>query len=92
LYKEAAMQGDSNVPTDAQAEVDFHYVCFVETEHRRIYEMDGDRKGPIDKEVTLEPGDDMLSSASLSLVRDYIDREGDGAIAFNLMALVELSE
>jgi ubiquitin carboxyl-terminal hydrolase L3 len=89
IYNEAAMQGDSLVPTDAQEEVDFHYVCFVKTEDCRIYELDGDRKGAIDKGVSLAAEDDMLSRASLRLVQDCIDREGGRNIGFSLMALVQ---
>jgi ubiquitin carboxyl-terminal hydrolase L3 len=89
IYKEAAMQGDSIVPTDPQEEVDFYYVCFVRTEHSRIYEMDGDRKGPMDKGATLKPEDDMLSEAGIAAIKEYIQRESSMDPNFSLMALVE---
>jgi ubiquitin carboxyl-terminal hydrolase L3 len=89
IYNEAAMQGDSLVPTDAQEEVDFHYVCFVKTDDCRIYELDGDRKGAIDRGVILAAEDDMLSGAILSLIQDCIDRERGENIGFSLMALVQ---
>jgi ubiquitin carboxyl-terminal hydrolase L3 len=89
IYNKAAIQGDSLVPTDAQEEVDFHYVCFVKTEDCRIFELDGDRKGAIDRGVNLAAEDDMLSRASLSLVQDCIDPEKGGNIGFSLMALVQ---
>jgi ubiquitin carboxyl-terminal hydrolase L3 len=90
LYNEAATQGASPVPTDAQEEVDFHYVCFVRTGNGgRIFQMDGDRKGAIDKGVELGAEDDMLSRASLGLVRDFIGRERGGDVGFGLMALVQ---
>jgi ubiquitin carboxyl-terminal hydrolase L3 len=64
------MQGDSFVPTDAQEEVGFHYFCFIKTKHSRIYEMDSGRKGPIYMGVTLKSEDDMLSEASIGVVKE----------------------
>jgi ubiquitin carboxyl-terminal hydrolase L3 len=89
IYKKTAMQEDSSVPIDAQEEVDFHYVCFVKTENSRVYEMDGDRKGPINKGVKLKPEDDMLSEAGIDIVKKYIERESSDNISFSLMVLVE---
>jgi ubiquitin carboxyl-terminal hydrolase L3 len=89
IYNKAAMEGDSIVPTDAQEEVDFHYVCFVKTEDCRIYELDGDRKGAIYRGLDLAAKDDMLGRASLNLVQDYIDQERGENIGFSLMALVQ---
>ncbi|KAF3031937.1 ubiquitinyl hydrolase 1 [Didymella heteroderae] len=88
IYNEAAMRGDSTVPEDAQEEVDYHYVCFVKHRHSHILELDGDRKGPIDKGVLLKHDDDMLSEGSMNVVREYIQREKGGNIGFSLMALV----
>lgn len=82
------MRGDSTVPEDAQEEVDYHYVCFVKYRHSHILELDGDRKGPIDKGVLLKHDDDMLSESSMDVVREYIQREKGGNIGFSLMALV----
>jgi ubiquitin carboxyl-terminal hydrolase L3 len=78
------------VPTDAQEEVDFYYVCFVKTENSRVYEMDGDRKGLIDKGVKLKPEDDMLSEAGIGVVKEYIERESSDNISFSLIVLVEI--
>ena len=75
-------------PTNAEDEVDFHFVCFVKSnKNSRIYELDGDRKCPIDKGILLV-GDDMLAENGLNIVRDFIQRERSGSVGFNLMALV----
>ncbi|KZM24554.1 Ubiquitinyl hydrolase 1 [Ascochyta rabiei] len=87
-YSKAAMAGDSNVPEDAEEEVDYHYVCFVKNRHSHILELDGDRKGPIDKGPLLNHDDDLLSEASMAVVRGYIERERGHNLGFNLMALV----
>ena len=90
IYNEAAKQGDSAVPTDAEEEVDFHYVCLVKADNGRVYEMDGDRKGAIDTGVQLGDEQDVLSRGGLGLVRECIDREGGGSVGFSLMALVQM--
>jgi ubiquitin carboxyl-terminal hydrolase L3 len=82
------MQGDSNVLTNAEDEVDFHYVCFVQS-HRneRIYEMDGDKKGPVDTGVILREGEDLLNEGGLQLVRVFIQREKGENPNFSVLAL-----
>lgn len=89
VYREVAVQGISRVPENAEDEVDYHFVCFVKS-HRNghLYELDGDRKGPIDRGLVLASEEDVLASGGLSVVREYIDRE-KGNCAFGLMALVK---
>lgn len=88
LYAQAAMSGDTPVPENAEEEVDYHYVCFTKDKSGGVIELDGDRKGPIDRGVLLNQDDDMLSEAGTEVVRRYIERERDQNIGFNLMALV----
>ena len=86
-YATVARQGDSEVPENPEDEVDFHYVCFVRSpKSGHIYELDGDRKGPIDR-GKFEGAEDMLSEGCLNLVRDFITKE-KGNLNFSLMALV----
>jgi hypothetical protein len=86
-YATVARQGDSEVPENPEDEVDFHYVCFVRSpKSGHIYELDGDRKGPIDR-GKFEGAEDMLSEGCLNLVRDFITKEKDN-LNFSLMALV----
>ena len=92
MYAMAATGGDTLAPTNAEDEVDFHFVCFVKSnKNSRIYELDGDRAGPIDKGIILASGDDMLAAGGLSIVKEYIQREGSGGSGFSLMALVSTS-
>lgn len=62
-------------------------MCFVKS-HRsgRLYELDGDRKGPIDRGVVLGPEDDVLAPDGVNAVREYIEHE-QGDLRFSLMAL-----
>jgi ubiquitin carboxyl-terminal hydrolase L3 len=85
VYAKAAAQGDSVAPENPEASVDFHYVCFVRsTKSNHVYELDGERKGPLDRgEVE---GGDLLDEQGLKLVRDFVGRGGE-SLGFNLMAL-----
>lgn len=84
-----ALKGDSAVPESAEAEVEFHYICYVRSEKDgHLYELDGDRKGPIDTGVVLSGSDDVLCEEVLGLVRKYVD-EAEGNLNFSLLALVD---
>lgn len=86
-HANAGRQGDSILPDPDN--VENHYVCFVNsTTSRKVYDMDGDKKGPLDKDVTLTADEDVLSKGVLRLVREYIDRDNGEKLNFNLMALV----
>jgi ubiquitin carboxyl-terminal hydrolase L3 len=90
IHKEAARQGDSAVPTSAEDEVDYHYVCFVQSQrNRHLYELDGSRKGPIDTGVILpEEGGDILADTGRGLIKEFIAREQGNNANFSLMALI----
>ncbi|KAJ7026589.1 hypothetical protein C8F04DRAFT_966313 [Mycena alexandri] len=84
-YREAATQGSTAVP-NAEDEVDFHYVCFVKSPlNGHLYDLDGDKNGPVDRDERLE-GDCDLLSGGLKLAESYIQ---DGNSQFQLMALVK---
>ena len=85
-YSEAAQSGSSEAP-GAEDEVDYHYVCFIKSSDR-LYELDGDRDGPVDR-GQLAKGEDILSGKGLEAVRRYIDGEKDGM--FGLLAVVSSS-
>ncbi|KAF2455014.1 hypothetical protein BDY21DRAFT_387166 [Lineolata rhizophorae] len=88
-YATAAKQGDSAVPANAEDEVDFHFVCFAKSsKNSHMYELDGDRKGPVDKGALLGSNDDIFTEGVLGIVREYIQREGGESSNFSLMALV----
>jgi ubiquitin carboxyl-terminal hydrolase L3 len=91
-YAVAAKQGDSAVPDNAEDEVDFHYVCFVQShKNGRLYEMDGDKKGPVDSGCSQHDDDadeDLFNEGGLKLVREFIRREEMQNLNFSLLALV----
>lgn len=86
-YKFVALQGDSEVPANPEDEVDFHYVCFVKS-HKdgHLYELDGDRKGPVDR-GPLDPEDDVLAECGLGVIQDFIQREKGQDMNFSLLVL-----
>lgn len=88
-HQEAASGGDTSAP-DADASVDLHYVCFVKSEKGHLWELDGRRKGPLDRGL-LDSKEDVLSEKALELgVRSFLKREaeaGGGDLRFSLIVL-----
>jgi len=88
-HQNAASSGDTAAPS-ADARVDLHFVCFVKADDGHLWELDGRRKGPLDR-GTLTPGKDLLSDEALNLgVRSFLQREekaGGGDLRFSLIAL-----
>jgi len=89
-HSNAAQQGQSVAP-GATDEIDLHYVCFVKNETtNHLWELDGGRKGPLDR-GELGPGDDVLSEKALDFgPRRFMQREaevGGGEMRFSLVAL-----
>jgi len=88
-HADAAQQGDSAVPARAEDAVDFHYVCFVRSHaDGHLYEMDGGKRGPVDRGAVLGADGDVLGRGGLDLVRAFIQREKGANLNFSLMALV----
>lgn len=87
-HQGAASQGQSNAP-GAEDDIDLHYVCFVKDAKNNLWEMDGRRKGPINRGQLGE--DDVLSEKALDLgVRLFLKREaevGGGELRFSLISL-----
>ncbi|KEY69937.1 hypothetical protein S7711_06469 [Stachybotrys chartarum IBT 7711] len=84
-HKEAASQGQTSAP-DAQDDVDLHYVCFAKGKDGALYELDGRRKGPINR-GQLEQNEDVLSEKALNLgPLKFLEREG-GDLRFSAVAL-----
>ena len=90
-HQTAASGGDTAAPS-ADDKVDLHYVCFVKSEKNHLWEMDGRRKGPIDR-GELSADEDVLSDKALDLgVRSFLKREaeaGGGDLRFSLIVLAE---
>ena len=88
-HQEAAAGGDTAAPS-ADDRVDLHYVCFLKSADNHLWELDGRRKGPLDRGL-LGANDDALSEPALKLgVRDFLQREEDAGceeFRFSLIAL-----
>jgi ubiquitin carboxyl-terminal hydrolase L3 len=88
-HQNAAAGGDTAAPS-ADDSIDLHYVCFVKSKTNHLWEMDGRRKGPLDR-GELSPDEDVLSDKALSLgVRNFLKREaeaGGGDLRFSLIVL-----
>lgn len=89
-HGEAAQQGQSSAP-GATDDIDLHYVCFIKDEKtNHLWELDGRRKGPLDRGV-LGDEDDVLSEKALELgPRKFMKREeeiGKGEMRFSLVTL-----
>ncbi|KAH7355682.1 ubiquitin C-terminal hydrolase L3 [Pyrenochaeta sp. MPI-SDFR-AT-0127] len=87
-YTEVAKKGATEAPENAEDEVDYHYICFVRSDKdSHVYQLDGDRKRPIDL-GPLAADEDVLSSKCLDTIRSMMLTEV-GNLNFSLMALVE---
>ena len=85
-YARIAVKGISRQPDHVEDEVDYHYICLVRSDiNGHLYELDGDRKGPIDR-VLVGGEDDLLGEASLAVVRKYFE-DSPGGISYSLLAL-----
>ena len=88
VHTAIALQGQTAPPEHPDDDVDNHYTCFVRSQKNgHLYELDGDKKGPIDHGLVMGADDDMLSPAALKFVREYLQR--DGSLQFSLLALCE---
>lgn len=87
-HQTAATTGDTTAPS-ANDKVDLHFVTFVKTEDNHLWEMDGRRRGPLDRGL-LDEDEDVLSEKALGLgVRAFMKRENDagGDLRFSLIVL-----
>lgn len=66
--------------------MDLHYVCFVRGDDGTLWELDGRRKGPLNR-GQLESGEDVLSEKALTWgPRKFLEREG-ADLRFSAVAL-----
>lgn len=89
-HADAAAQGDTAAPP-AEDEVNLHFVAFVKSSQGNLWELDGRRKGPLNRGKLIDE-DDVLSPTALGLgVRRFLKREeeggGGGDLRFSLLAL-----
>lgn len=88
-HADAAKLGDTQAP-GAEDDVDLHFVAFVKGADGKLWELDGRRKGPLERGV-LGPEEDALSEKALELgVRRFLDVEAKGGnpdLRFSLVSL-----
>ncbi|RMD42691.1 hypothetical protein DV735_g2463, partial [Chaetothyriales sp. CBS 134920] len=85
----AASRGDTSAP-DAEAAIDLHFVAFVKDKNGNLWELDGRRKGPLNR-GQLGPDEDVLSPRGQELgVLAFLKREeeaGGGELRFSVVML-----
>jgi ubiquitin carboxyl-terminal hydrolase L3 len=88
-HADAAKLGDTKAP-GAEDDVDLHFVAFVKGADGKLWELDGRRKGPLER-GTLAEGEDALSERALDLgVRRFLKVESEGGnpdLRFSLVSL-----
>lgn len=87
-HQSAASDGQTVAP-DANDEIETHYIAFVKSaKDGHLYELDGSRKGPLDRGALAED-EDVLSENALKAVKAFIAREQGGNINFSIVALAQ---
>ncbi|KAH8696094.1 ubiquitin C-terminal hydrolase L3 [Talaromyces proteolyticus] len=88
-HADAAKLGDTAAP-QAEDNVDLHFVAFVKGKDGRLWELDGRRKGPLER-TRLADDEDVLSEKALELgPRRFLKKEaegGKGDLRFSLVSL-----
>lgn len=88
-HASAAAGGDTAAPA-AEDNVDLHYVAFVKSGKNNIWELDGSRKGPLNRGV-IGDEEDVLCDKALELgPKRFLKREeesGGGEMRFSILAL-----
>ena len=88
-HRDAAQEGDTAAPA-AEESVELHYVCFVKSQNGHLWELDGRRKGPLDRGA-LDASEDVLGEMALEIgVKSFLRREeaaGGGDLRFSLIVL-----
>jgi ubiquitin carboxyl-terminal hydrolase L3 len=91
-HAEAALLGDTKAPNKgAEEHTGQHFVAFVKGKDGHLWELEGSRKGPLDRGL-LKEGEDVLSEAALEkglgrLMK--IESEKGGDLRFSAIALAE---
>ena len=88
-HASAASQGDTTAP-EASTRVDLHYVAFVKSKENNLWELDGGRKGPLNR-GKLSGEEDILSQKAIDLgPMRFLKREEEkagGEMRFSILAL-----
>ena len=88
-HQNAAAGGDTKAP-DAEAAIDLHFVAFIKDKENNLWELDGRRKGPLNR-GKLDADNDVLSEQGQQLgVQAFLRREeeaGGGELRFSVIML-----
>lgn len=88
-HQTAAQKGDTAAPA-AGTSIDLHFVAFVKNKSGDCWELDGRRRGPLNR-GSLGPADDVLSEKGQELgVQAFLKREeeaGGGELRFSVVML-----
>lgn len=91
-HQEAAQLGDTEAPGSEEAHrLGNHFVAFVKGTDGHLYELEGGRKGPLDRGL-LKDDEDLLSERALELglgrlIKIERENEGGGNLRFSCTAL-----
>mmetsp|Transcript_20121 Transcript_20121/g.44382 ORF Transcript_20121/g.44382 Transcript_20121/m.44382 type:complete len:238 (+) Transcript_20121:35-748(+) len=80
---EASAQGGQTAAPEATADVDAHFICFVEKDGD-LYELDGNKAFPINHGPV---GGDLLEAAAQVIKANFMEQDPE-SVNFNMMALV----
>eukprot|EP00933_Yihiella_yeosuensis_P050392 TRINITY_DN48186_c0_g1_i1.p1 TRINITY_DN48186_c0_g1~~TRINITY_DN48186_c0_g1_i1.p1 ORF type:complete len:266 (+),score=59.32 TRINITY_DN48186_c0_g1_i1:27-824(+) len=81
---EASAAGGQTAAPEATADIDAHFICFVEKDGD-LYELDGAKAFPINHGPT---NGELLETATRVIKANWMDKDPDN-INFNMMALVQ---
>lgn len=92
----AAVAGDTEAPNmDSAERLGNHFIAFVKGKDGHLWELEGSRKGPLDRGL-LEESDDVLSEKALALgIKRYVKLEeeaGGKELRFSCLALAPKQE
>lgn len=85
LHASFSIQGQTEAP-DAQADIDLHFVAFVQDNNGKLYELDGRQAGPIEHGVGSEGPCSFFSACCHAIQSKYLSAASDAT--FVALALV----
>jgi ubiquitin carboxyl-terminal hydrolase L3 len=90
-HQAAAVKGDTEAPdANTGAKLGYHFVAFVKGKDGHVWELEGSRKGPLDRGL-LKEDEDVLSEKALELgIKRYVKLEqeaGGRELRFSCIAL-----
>lgn len=88
-HKEAATMGDTSPPDNTEYHMGQHFVAFVKGDDGHLWELEGGRKGPLDRGA-LKEEEDVLSPAAVELGLGRlmrIESEKGGDLRFSAIGL-----